>query len=139
MIVTLVVAAMIGGGISLKRKLDHGIGLAYASWGCGDLLVDYLEANSNQWPSDWATLERHYEKSKKTYVGIGSFHYLQQEFEIDFDFNPVADSKAWIDNPEPERVVKYRNGSAAYVSGHEANSRVLQYLVDHRGEIQDGG
>ena len=137
--VTLVFALLISGGLWLKHRLEHGIGVAYASWGCGDLLVDYLASNSNRWPNDYSDLERFYVGSGKRYVGIGSFSYLKRNFDIDFTFDPATDSESWIADPDAERVVRYRQGSAAYVAGHEANSRVLDYLIDNQAEIRRGG
>ncbi len=137
--VTLVFALLIGAGLWLKRNLEHGVGVAYASWGCGDLLVDFLESNSDHWPNDDADLERFYTNSGKQYVGIGSYSYLKRNFVIDFTFDPATDSASWIADPVAQRVVRYRDGGPSYVAGHEANSRVLTYLINNQAVIRCGG
>ena len=128
-LVTLAVAVLITGGLWVKREIGHGVGVAYASWGCGELLVDFMESNCGQWPEDAHQLEKFFESSGESYVGLGSFAYLERNFEIDFTFDPATESASWISDPTARRVVNYRHGGAAYVGGHEANSRILQYLI----------
>lgn len=139
LLITLIGATLITGGLWLKDTIEQNVAVAYASWGCGELLVDFMESNDGRWPKDMTELEAFYESSGETYPGLGSFSNLQRNVEIDFDFDPTADSAAWIENPIPERVVQYRQGSEIYVDGHEANSRILRYLTEKQESTADDG
>ena len=138
LLVFLFVAASLAGGLWLSRQLEEGVLVAYASWGCGDLLVDYLESNSDRWPRNWEELEAFYVASGRRYVGLESFADVELNFEIDFTFDPATDTQSWIADPVPERVVRYRSGGASYVAGREANSRILLYLTEHQSDLQTG-
>ena len=43
-------------GYALYRMVNHTIPESYVAWTSGDLVVEYLQIHTNQWPRSWEDL-----------------------------------------------------------------------------------
>jgi hypothetical protein len=66
-------------GVNLYLGMDD----AYAQWGATDMVIDYMEAHSGQWPPDWKSLEPAFDAGGGR-VGGWSFAEYKSRVYIDF-------------------------------------------------------
>ncbi len=67
--------------------LEYGIDNAYAQWGAGSLVTDFMEKHDGEWPKQWEDLRPAYEAGKGQ-VGGWSFEKFQSRVQIDWSANP---------------------------------------------------
>lgn len=107
---------------------------AYASWGDGDLVIEFMDAHEGRWPSSWSELEEFLESTEdKTTMG-GSVSDLQERIVIDFKFDiERASSEIQRDGVAPRSwPIRLRTGSNAHFEGNEPNQRVFEYLKNKK-------
>ena len=131
----LIVVALIAVGCGLVlyavrvvNSVQGVVADAYRVWGTGDLLVDYMNANNQQWPASWRQLEAFYAGRTRTYTIIESFDDIQDHIEIDFTFDPASVALDHPDDDPPFRAVWLRNGTNSAYVGAGPNEIVYAHL-----------
>jgi hypothetical protein len=107
--------------------LNH-IHEAYAAWDTGTLLVEYLKAHDNRWPTSWNDLLTVLDSDHGREIILrgsraGDIEYarrLQNQISIDWKFDPR--------NPNDERPVARPDGSDFPMVWRDPNEMIHQYL-----------
>lgn len=107
---------------------------AYAAWGAGDLVIEFMEAKDGGWPSSWSELEEFLESTENKNTMGGAVSDLQKRIVIDFKFDiERASSEIQRDDDVARfRPIRLRSGSNAYFEGSGPNQRVFEYLKDKK-------
>ena len=120
-------------GLQFAQSVEPRLRDPFREMGTGELLVDFMKANNQRWPSDWAELEAFYERSTKSYSAIENFSDIRNYIEIDFSFDPA--SLSFWENADKHgeldpsfRVVWQRNRTSSEKSGAVANNLVYWHL-----------
>lgn len=101
---------------------------AYRVWGTGELLVDFMDAHAQRWPSSWKELETFYDQTTRHYTVITEFSDIRDHIEIDFDFDPAEASLANPEDDPPFRAIWLRNGTDSHYVGAGPNQIVYAHL-----------
>ena len=103
---------------------------AYAMWAAGDVLIDYMNANNNQWPQSWDELAKFHTASAKQATMVGPFSEMQRRINIDFTFDPISFTErlSQKDVVLGRRVVTLKRGGDTHWSGREPNQRIFDHL-----------
>jgi hypothetical protein len=65
----------------------RGIDDAYALWGAGDMVIEYMESHGGAWPRKWDDLTREFDNGNGR-VGGWTFAEYQSRIRIDFAADP---------------------------------------------------
>jgi hypothetical protein len=129
--VAAVVLSLVGAGVWLVRLAVEVPAKAYAMWGAGELVVEHLRLNTNQWPRHRIQLERTYRSV--AHDPSSSFHSTFEEIHkrVQFDWN--ADLSALATAPctyglRPFRVIRLLNGKGTHDEGAKPKVAVWEYL-----------
>lgn len=128
LIVTAVLAAIIGVATYGLRTIDRIVSDAYRVWGTGDLVVDFMNANNQRWPQTWAELEAHYDQSNGRFSGIREFSDVQNHMQIDFSFDPATVDLSNDELDPPFRAIWLRDGTNTAYVGTGPNEIVYRHL-----------
>lgn len=128
LIITAVLAVIIGVATYSLRTIDRIVGDAYRVWGTGDLVVDFMNANHQRWPQSWEELESHYEQSNRAFPGIREFCDVQNYMEIDFSFDPTVVDCSNDELDPPFRAIWLRDGTNTAYVGTGPNQIVYRHL-----------
>lgn len=101
---------------------------SYAAWTTGNLIVDYLNTHSNQWPRSWEDLDQ--ATNCQRYVPIEK---LREQVKIDWDADFGQLLQLASNHPTtPLRVVTRPDGSrlhAVWGADTEPNRKIMGYLL----------
>lgn len=101
---------------------------SYAAWTTGNLIVDYLNTHSNQWPRSWEDLDR--ATNCQRYVPIEK---LREQVKIDWDADFGQLLQMARSNPASTLLVVTRpDGStlhAMWGADTEPNRKLMSYLL----------
>jgi hypothetical protein len=101
---------------------------AYALWGAGEMVVDYMKDHGDRWPKGWEDLKPYFDAGGGR-VGGWSFGEYQRRVTIRWDVDPKSLASAAEGNPRPSFKVIY--GSlpfAGTIGRHEPNEILHRYL-----------
>jgi hypothetical protein len=144
LIATTFIAAITGTATYGLRTIDRIVGDAYRVWGTGDLVVDFMNTNNQQWPQSWSELESHYDNSNGNFPGILDFSDVQDHMQIDFSFDPTTVDLSNDDLDPPFRAIWLRNGTNTAYVGTGPNEIVYRHLksspqsISSPGKLKDG-
>jgi hypothetical protein len=100
---------------------------SYAAWTAGNLIVDYLNTHSNQWPRSWEDLDQ--ATNCLRYVPVPQ---LREKIKVDWQVNFMLLMREVETNSRtPVRLVTRLDGSPLYaVWGRDTdpNTKILGYL-----------
>lgn len=133
MAVVLIVALLCVCGVFL-RGLVSAPDDAYAMWGAGDLLIEFMIANDGRWPDDWDELDTYLESTSDKSTMGGSVAELEKRILINFDFDPAQARKS-IRRGESEailRPVRTLSGFNTHFDTVEPNQRIHDYLKQQK-------
>jgi hypothetical protein len=103
---------------------------AYALWGAGDMVVDYMRDHDEQWPRCWDDLRPYFEAGGGR-VGGWSFEEYQRHVSIKWDADPAALKAEARQNSRPTfRVIMPKEWLASTWSHGEPNQILYHYLRD---------
>ncbi len=128
----LLLLGMIGTAYSVHRLVNHTIPESYAAWTTGDLLVEYLQTHSNQWPRSWEDLRAANNSRRAKGLSVHTpIDQLPKHVKIDWsvDFSALTASTRSGTNL-PLRMVTNKEGGrlmAAWGADTEPNSKVIRY------------
>ena len=88
-VVAILAVAMISLPVAWRELSLDWVDDAYALWGAGDMVVDYMEEHNGQWPKGWDDL-RPYFAAGHGRVGGWSFEEYQRHVTIRWDVDPSA-------------------------------------------------
>ena len=129
-LVTSCTAALIGGWVawSVYHFFAYGIDNAYAQWGAGEMVVDYMKGHEGRWPKGWEDLRPAFEAGGGR-VGGWSFEKYQSRIAIDWSADPSAleAASARSDGP-PFDVIHPADGIDAKIGSNGANEILHRYL-----------
>jgi hypothetical protein len=112
---------------TLIRLVEVKIPESYAAWTTGNLIVDYLNTHTNQWPRSWEDL--HQATNCQRYVSIEK---LRGKVKVDWDINfAQLQQSARTNNFSLFRAVTRPDGSKLYaVWGRDTdpNLKIIGYL-----------
>jgi len=120
-IVAVVVVAVVAANRIMERSNEM-----YAKWHMGDLLVDYLRDNDNQWPDSWEQLEDRFDDY---FMGGYSYEEIQTLLCVDFSV-----SEEFICNHLEEiragkiKLVWSRSGDDSHYEGAGSNEIIADYF-----------
>ncbi len=77
---------------------------AYALWGAGDMVVNYMRDHGDRWPKGWDDLKPYFDAGGGR-VGGWSFAKYQEHVSIRWDVDPIALETASRGNPRPTFAV----------------------------------
>ena len=124
--VAVFVLYVIGSTFNVYRKIPE----SYAAWTTGNLIVDYLNTYSNQWPRSWEDLDK--ATNCLRYTPIES---LRTTVKINWtvNFEDLLLSAA-TNHATPLKLVTRPDGSklhAKWGPGTEPNNKIKGYLLWH--------
>ena len=130
-VATLVTVAAIG--VSTVIGMKNTIRNAYAVWWVGDMVVEHLKANNDEWPRGWDELLDDYDTCVAT-VGAAPWEFdeLRRRVRIDWnaDTNLLASQQT---DGEPEfKAIWLADGTSSSWTDAEPNQIVLNYLNRNR-------
>ncbi|MEM7478751.1 MAG: hypothetical protein AAF483_27525 [Planctomycetota bacterium] len=129
LLLTLVVALILGFIRELNRRLNDVIMNPYRLQAAGDLLIDYMESR-NCWPTNWADLKQFTETPGHGLQGVREFHEIEQNVRVDFSFDPMSFSTApnSLDEDSHLTVVVANNGTT-HGATRDPNTAIRDYLI----------
>lgn len=129
LIVTLVIALILGVLIELNRRLENYVLNPYRLQSTGDILIEYMEEH-NRWPSDWDELQRFVESNGNNLFGVRTFRELRENISVEFDFDPATINLS-VENEvdEPQLRVVVATDGGYHGSTHDPNTTIFRYLV----------
>ena len=125
------VLSLLGAGVWLVRSAIELPQMAYAMWGAGELVVEHLRLNTNQWPRNWIELERTYRTVEHDPSSSlhSTFEEIPNRVQIDWNADLSALATATFTNGlRPFRVIRLLNGKGTHYAGTEPNVAVWEYL-----------
>jgi hypothetical protein len=135
--VGIVVVLILGSAVRNYRLMPE----SYAAWTTGNLMVEYLETHTNQWPRNWEDLR----SAKESYKGGGlytEFEKLPTFVKIDWNVDVAILTRAAIDNSNSVvRVITRPDGSnlrAIWGPDTEPNTKVMKYLKEQSHNTSRG-
>lgn len=78
-------AVIVFAGVNIYNHIDD----AYAQWGAADMVIDYMNDHSGQWPPDWDSLSPYFALNNGR---VGGWSYSQFQSHVYIDFNANAES-----------------------------------------------
>ncbi len=103
---------------------------AYALWGAGDMVVEYMEDHDGRWPKGWDDLRPYFDAGGGR-VGGWSFDEYQRHVTIRWDVDPGALKAAAKASRGPTfRVIAAREWLAGTMGGHEPNEILYRYFSE---------
>jgi len=130
-ILFIIVVSMMGN--ALFQLVHYKIPESYAAWTTGNLMVEYLQTHTNQWPRKWEDLQSAtnslQEKGMPVYMPLGQ---LQEFVKIDWqaDTGRLLQA-AHNDSNITIHVVTRLGGSrlfAVWGPDTEPNAKIMRYL-----------
>jgi hypothetical protein len=129
--VGIVVVLILGSAVRNYRLMPE----SYAAWTTGNLMVEYLETHTNQWPRNWEDLRL----AKESYINSQKGGGLYTEFEklptfvkIDWNVDVAILTRAATDNSNSVvRVITRPDGSklrAIWGPDTDPDTKVMKYL-----------
>jgi hypothetical protein len=120
-------------GYTLFRLVHYQIPESYAAWTTGNLMVEYLQTHTNQWPRKWEDLQSAvnslHEKGMPVYTPL---EHLPDRVKIDWQVDVGRLLEAARGNSIPTiRVVTRLDGSrlqAKWGPDTEPNAKIMRYL-----------
>jgi hypothetical protein len=101
---------------------------AYALWGAGEMVVDYLKDHDGQWPRCWDDLKPYFEAGRSRIAGW-SFEEYQRHVDIKWDVDPAAlEADARANSGPTFRVIVPKEWLAGSMGGHEPNEILYRYF-----------
>ena len=139
----LVAAIALWAAYSIVRMVKVVIPHSYAAWTVGDLLIEYLETHTNQWPRSWKDLSEARDslvlKGRAIYC---DFDKLTNMVRIDWNVKPPELAKTALANGESAvKVVTQSDGSrleANWGPDTEPNRKVAHYLIYRMSVVATG-
>ena len=131
-VLAIVLISMIG--YDLYRMVHTKIPESYASWTVGNVMVEYLQTHTNQWPRSWEDLRS---ATNSLNQKSGSFVYtplerLPEYIKIDWLVDPERLLQAARSNANVTiRVATRLDGSrpiAVWGTDTEPNAKIMRYL-----------
>ena len=120
-----VAAFIISGTLQIKNTIRNG----YSQWWVADMVVQHLDANSNQWPRNWDDLRDDYQTCvTNARAQPWEFRELQSRVEIDWGANPDELLDQQTDGAPNFRAIWLADGTRSSWGGREPNQIVLDYL-----------
>lgn len=127
-VVSVVVYCIAHFAFAIHSLVSEKIPESYAAWTSGNLVVDYLDTHSNQWPRSWEDLEQ--ATNCQRYVPIKE---LRTKVKINWDVNFNHLLELARTNPTtPLRLVTRPDGSKLYAKwgpDTEPNYKIMGYLL----------
>ncbi|MCW5550723.1 MAG: hypothetical protein KIS67_01020 [Verrucomicrobiae bacterium] len=128
LITTLGLGLLALGFLRSVREITQRIPESYAAWTAGNLIVDFLNTHSNQWPRSWEDLDQ--VTNCQRYVPI---ERLREQVKVDWDADFHQLVQAARSNPAMAlRVVTRPDGSklhALWGADTEPNRKIMGYLL----------
>ena len=118
-------------GYDLYRLVHYKIPESYDAWTTGSLIVGYLEAHTNQWPTSWDDLQAatNFNQPMSVFVPIDR---LRQSVKIDWQVDVKHLQELVRSNPNATiRVVTRLDGlplQAEWGPDTEPNAKIMNYL-----------
>ena len=109
-------------------SIDDGTDDAYAAWGAGEMVIDYMNTHSGRWPHDWNDLQPQFQVNNGR-VGGWTFSQFQSHIYIDFNVNSEdLRAKAIASRYLPFHVIWPKRRLKVYIGGHEPNQMIFEYF-----------
>ena len=129
LLIATAIVAVVAFGVSMVNRIDNTIRNAYALWWVGDMVVEHLDANNDEWPQGWDELLDDYDTcAAKAGAAPWKFAELKRRVRIDWK----ADAKQLVTqqaNGEPEfKAIWLADGTTGNWADAEPNQIVLDYL-----------
>ena len=123
-------------GCDLYQMVHTKIPESYASWTVGNVMVEYLQTHTNQWPRSWEDLRSVTNSIEQKEVGSCNvytpFERLPEFLKIDWRVDPEHLLQVTRRNANATiHVVTRLDGSrpiAVWGSDTEPNAKILRYL-----------
>lgn len=101
---------------------------AYALWGAGEMVVNYMDHHEGRWPKGWNDLKPYFDAGGGR-VGGWSFEEYQRRVAIRWDIDPAVLEAASKANPRPTfRVIWATQGSADAIGDRDPNEILYHYF-----------
>lgn len=129
LLIVVAIAAIVAFGISTLMEVNNTIRNAYAGWWVGDMVVEHLRANNDEWPKNWDDLTDDYQTCVAN-AGAQPWGFDELRNRVKIDWNAVpTDLAQQQSDGEPEfNVIWLSNGTNASWADAEPNEIVLRYL-----------
>ena len=129
LLIAVAIASLIAFAVSTVMQMKNTIRNAYAGWWVGDMVVEHLRANNNEWPECWDDLLDDYQTCiANAGAQPWEFDELRNRVKIDWDANP-GELAVQQSNGEPEfKVIWLTDGTTTSWADAEPNEIVLKYL-----------
>jgi hypothetical protein len=138
--IALTVLVVIGiAGIYTAYSLYHTVHVviphSYAAWTTGDLLIEFLETHTNQWPRSWKDLSEARDSLQRKGRNVyWEFDRLPAIVRVDWNAEPPELLKRVRANGETSlKVVTQADGSrleAVWGPDTEPNHKLARYLLE---------
>lgn len=130
LLVTSCAAVLVGGWFAWRvyHFFAYGIDNAYAQWGAGEMVVDYMKGHEGRWPKGWEDLRPAFEAGGGR-VGGWSFEKYQSRIAIDWSVEPMALEAASAFNDGPSfDVIHPADGIDVKIGSNGANEILYRYF-----------
>ena len=98
-------AVLVFAGVNIFNHIDD----AYAQWGAADMVIDYMNDNDGDWPSNWDSLAPYFARNNGR-VGGWSYSKFQSHVFIDFTADTETLRDLAVDSPSvPFDVIHARS------------------------------
>lgn len=127
--IAVVILLIVGSAINTWRLMPE----SYAAWTTGNLMVEFLQTHSNQWPRSWQDLQAAKESyEKKNGILYTEFDRLPGYVKIDWQAEPAALSVAAKSNSNsPLLLITRLDGTklrAMWGPDTDPNLKIMNYF-----------
>jgi len=129
LLIVAALVAVVAFGVGTVIGTMNTIRNAYAVWWVGDMVVEHLDANNNQWPQSWEDLADDYDTCvANAGASPWQFEELKSRVRVDWNAN-TNDLISRQSSGEPDfKVIWLADGTSGSWAGAEPNQIVLDYL-----------
>ena len=129
LLIVVAIAALFAFAVSGLMQINNTIRNAYAGWWVGDMVVEHLRANNDEWPKNWDDLTDDYQTCiANAGAQPWDFDELRNRVKIDWNADPVKLAEQQSGSEPGFNVIWLADGTNASWADAEPNEIVLRYL-----------
>jgi hypothetical protein len=129
LLIVVAIASLVAFAVSSVMQMNNTIRNAYAGWWVGDMVVEHLRANNDNWPKNWDDLTDDYQTCvANTGAQPWEFDELRNRVKIDWDADPTELVEQQSEGKPQFKVIWLADGTNASWTDAEPNEIVLRYL-----------
>ena len=101
---------------------------AYAQWWVADMVIEHLDANNSDWPTNWEDLRDDYDVCVAKSGQPWSFEELKRRVFVNWEINS-SELANEITNGNHVELITLRDGTLSQWEGRDPNQMIVDYFL----------